>query len=98
MRGVFCYELIESELVKIFRRAISQDSGQEKTPKDVTVTRRYYRAKEDKEQEHDESISRSAKPRERKKQTKWLSFDLLAGYELIVHEKVMIWTGLAINN
>ena len=33
MRGVFCYELIESELVKIFRRAISQDSGQEKTPK-----------------------------------------------------------------
>ena len=60
------YELIESELVKVFRRAISQDSRQEKNTKDVTVTRRYYRAKEDKEQEHDESISRSAKPRERK--------------------------------
>ena len=31
-------------------------------------------------------------------QTKWSTFDLLAGYELIVYEKVMIWTGLAINN
>lgn len=95
------YELIESELVKVFRRAISQDSGQENKTKDVTVTCRYYRAKEDKEQEHDESISRSAKPREKKLfflPDKWSSFDLLAGYELIVHEKVMIWTGLAINN